>query len=313
VTNLSADDCKTIGDDLRTKLKILSGTIWQARANSPQIDSWLANFTGEVVATDTERTYALYLLTRLMYYGQREIRALLRALYRDLFRYPILSEIRRANGDTKDSVLLNNLFEQELQATRFVGLGDVATSGPMLLYELRLATELRDDVFTTLDAILAGKASDVPPAVKRYVFIDDLCATGDQATGYSRDLVEPIRSRYGSSVELLYFVMFATAEALGNLMPPATNFDRVRAVHVLDESFKSFGPNSRYFPAADGKLDLATGKATATRYGAKLSGSPLGYGNCQLLLAFQYNTPDNTLPIIWSKVGSWTPIFERRS
>jgi hypothetical protein len=276
MTSLSAEDCKKIGDDLRVKLKTLSGTIWQARANGPQIESWLANFKGEVIATEMERTYALYLLTRLMYYGQREIRALLGALYRDLFRYPILSGIRKTHGDTKDSVLLNHLFEKELGATRFVGLGEVATSGPMLLYNLRLATELRDDVFTTLDAILAGKASDAPPAVKRYVFVDDLCATGGQATDYSRDLVKPIRDRYGSSVELLYFVMFATTDALGNLKPPTTDFDRVQAVHVLDESFKSFGPNSRYFPAEDGKLDPAIGKATASHYGAKLFASPLG-------------------------------------
>ena len=313
MNSLSSDDCRKIGDDLRVKLKTLSSTIWQARANGPQIESWLANFTGEVIATETERTYALYLLTRLMYYGQREIRALLAALYRDLFRYPILSGIRKANGDTKDSVLLNNLFEQELAATRFVGLGEVATSGPMLLYELRLATQLRDDVFTTLDAILGGKPADAPPVVKRYVFIDDLCATGGQATDYSRDLVRPIRNRYGSSVELLYFVMFATTEALAKLTQPTIDFDRVQAVHVLDDSFKSFGPNSRYFPAEEGKLELATGKATASRYGAKLFAEPLGYGDCQLLLAFQYNTPDNTLPIIWSKVGTWTPIFERRS
>lgn len=57
------------------------------------------------------------------------------------------------------------------------------------------------------------------------------------------------------------------------------------------------------------------------KYGEKLYPKhPLGYDDSQLLIAFEYNTPNNTLPIIWSSTNNessnietiWHPIFERR-
>lgn len=61
----------------------------------------------------------------------------------------------------------------------------------------------------------------------------------------------------------------------------------------------------------------------AYRYGKKLSPKrkrtkqhPLGYANSQALIAFDYTTPNNTLPILWSaaKNGNapWYPLFPRR-
>ncbi len=309
---LTTDDCRELCDGFLYKLKILSGEIWEARAKRPQIEAWLANFKGDAIQADIEKTYALYLLTRLMFYGQREIRALLISLYRDLFRYPLLSNIRKVNGDTKDSILLGKLFDDELSASRFLGLGGSAKSGDMLLYHFRLANKLPEYLFTNSEGVLAEDATHVSPLVRRYVFIDDLRVTGEQAARFSPQFVQPIRKKYGSSVELLYFVMFATKDALSSLQDPSTNFDRAKAVHVLDGSFRAFESESRYFPAKGGKLDVTTGRAIAHTYGTKLSaGSPLGFGDCQLLLSFAYNTPDNTLPIIWKKDTSWTPIFER--
>lgn len=71
-------------------------------------------------------------------------------------------------------------------------------------------------------------------------------------------------------------------------------------------------------------------KAFAEKYGALLYGKkpytkemnmyvgPLGYGNCQSLVAFDHTTPNNSLPILWeSKCRSdrnvrWNPLFPRR-
>ena len=39
-------------------------------------------------------------------------------------------------------------------------------------------------------------------------------------------------------------------------------------------------------------------------------GDPLGYNDCQMLLGFHHNTPNNTLPIFWRE-KNWTPIFKR--
>ena len=38
---------------------------------------------------------------------------------------------------------------------------------------------------------------------------------------------------------------------------------------------------------------------------------PLGYDNGQYMLGFEYNTPDNTLPIFWGMGDGWVPLFKR--
>lgn len=54
------------------------------------------------------------------------------------------------------------------------------------------------------------------------------------------------------------------------------------------------------------------------KQGMSLYVGPLGYGNCQALIAFDHTTPNNSLPILWeSKRRSdnhehWRPIFPRR-
>ena len=41
--------------------------------------------------------------------------------------------------------------------------------------------------------------------------------------------------------------------------------------------------------------------------------NPLGYDNCQLLLSFFHNTPNNSLPIFWfeDEQVEWKPMFRR--
>jgi CheY-like chemotaxis protein len=39
---------------------------------------------------------------------------------------------------------------------------------------------------------------------------------------------------------------------------------------------------------------------------------PFGHHNDALLIAFEHNTPNNTLPIFWAKKEKWMPLFERK-
>ena len=61
--------------------------------------------------------------------------------------------------------------------------------------------------------------------------------------------------------------------------------------------------------------DAATLRKVAMIYGELLRpGFPGGWDNNQLLLGFQHNTPDNTLPIMWAEGDAncpWTPAFKR--
>jgi hypothetical protein len=37
----------------------------------------------------------------------------------------------------------------------------------------------------------------------------------------------------------------------------------------------------------------------------------LGFGDCQAIVIFSKNCPNNSLPILWEKNNDWTPLFER--
>lgn len=304
-------------DELQRKVKILNERVWEGRASWPAVERWLSNFRGEVFSPDQERVYALHLLSQMMYFGDRELRALLQSVYRDAYRYPIMESLRRRNGDTTDSALLNGLFRAELVKTRFLGIGNPSESGTHLLYHFRQENDLPKGLFINAHQIFSNTVDGIREirdlSISRYVFLDDLSGSGQQARQYSRDILGELK-RLRRDVTAAYYVLFATATALSDIRAN-TLFDDVNCVYELDESFRCFGSETRYFNKPKDGLEQSSVERMCREYGAKLVPShPLGYRDSQLLLAFHHNTPDNTLPVIWfddEQGPPWHPIFRR--
>ncbi len=309
-----------VQDDLTRKIKVLNETLWEHRVKEPLIREWLDNFRRNGGDTAKERLHALYMLSNIMYFGFDQMRELLRALYRDLYRYPIIERIRRANGDTTDQTLIAQAFSDELQKTLFLGVGNPSESGSHLLYYFRQENDLRKTRFTDTHQLFrrdaqGGRLTLRFPDVKRYVFIDDFCGTGTQGTTYLRDRVSDIK-KLDKDIVAACYVLFATSRGIEKLKAE-TKFDEVACVYELDSTFKCFDDNSRYFADPPAGIDKSFAEVMSRVYGLALRPSlPLGYDNCQLLLAFHHNTPDNTLPIIWCDESGgvpWTPVFRRYS
>jgi hypothetical protein len=304
---------------LTTKIKILNETVWERRATEPSIAEWLDNFAVSTPPAPDERTHALFLLSNFMYFGSRQIRELLKALYRDLYRYPIVEHIRRSHGDTLDSGVIDPLFLAERNRTRFLGVGNPSESGCHLLYYFRQENGLPKDLFIHTHQLFTragGTASSRlrNPAVTRYIFIDDFCGSGMQGTEYSQDLVEEIK-RLEPSAFVAYYVLFATSKGI-NKIRSETAFDAANAIYELDSSFKCFSAESRHFRSSATEIDRSFCEDMCRRYGARMMSAPnvLGFDDSQLLIGFHHNTPDNTLPIIWfDEPGGvpWKPIFRR--
>ena len=150
--------------------------------------------------------------------------------------------------------------------------------------------------------------------MKRYVFIDDLCGTGEQAAKYLQEIVNPLKEM-SNQVAVDYFVLFATSRGL-SAVRNLNLFDSVGAVVEFDNSFRVLEEDSRIFRGEESPIDRLSVRQTCQKYGRKLFPNfPLGYGDGQLLLGFNHNTPNNTLPIFWAEEGgengSWTPVFKR--
>lgn len=303
-------------DALLKKIKQLTETAWYGKVLEPDVRHWLEQFEASAAVEDDEQLQALFLLSNFVYFGQREIRELLRSLYRDLFKTPALHSIRRAHGDTKDIGVLNHQFNVHLSKTRFLGMGNPSESGVHLLYYFRQENQLNSNHFINTHEIFARDAKAGSPTLRirhaeitDYVFIDDLCGSGTQAAEYSQDIIDPLRA-LNPTLKVHYLVLFATQRGL-EFIRSLDRYDTVAAVYELDDSFKALEPESRIFNAANVDFDREKVKATCQKYGARLwAGHPLGYKDGQLLIGFNHNTPDNTLPIFWAD-APWRPIFKR--
>lgn len=318
-------------NNLKAKIKILNETLWEYKVLEPTINNWLANFT-----TENEKIHALYLLSKFMYFGAIPMKLLIKYLYKDLFRSNIIKNIRKANGNTLDGELIEGLFLEEVKKTRFLGIGNPSESGPHLLYLFRQENKLPTHMFLNTDGIIreeVGGKVFISPEVNRYIFIDDFCGSGSQVTN-DKNIMESIDEIriLNPNIEVNYLMLFGTESGIHKIRK-SLKFDNVEACIEFDDSYKCFGKNSRIFP---NRKDFAFNKKFTEEFCFRLgrilfydihlktghSGqdledisdySALGWGNCQLLLGFSHNTPDNTLPIIWyDETGiAWTPIFKR--
>jgi len=318
-------------EKLEAKIKMLNETLWDYKALQPELEKWLANFSNE-----KEKLHALYLLSKFMYFGAVPMKKLLKSLYRDLYRYPIIDSIRRNNGDTLDKNFIESAFKIEENKTRFLGVGNPSESGAHLLYFFRQENKLSKKLFIYTDEVInrnGGKEQLYFSDVKHYVFIDDFCGSGSQATTDTniKRCVSNLK-RLSADIKISYLMLFATENGIDTVRKSGL-YDSVEAVIELDNTYKCFDEKSRLFPSKDGFLfEKDFTREFCYRLGKPLIRSilekegfkndklenhsnyaALGWGNCQLLLGFYHNTPDNTLPIIWYDEDeiNWQPIFKR--
>jgi hypothetical protein len=303
-------------DALRRKIRRLDAAVWEGRVPGHALDDWLVSFSPRTDNGVDERLQMLYLLSNFLYFGVREIRHLLRVLFGDFCRRPILEKIRRDNGDTVDIDFIERGYATALRRTRFLGVGNPSESGVHLLYYFRQENKLPSSLFINQIELPGVTSSEEqgPKHVDQYIFIDDLCATGGQVVDYSRWILETVK-RVHPKAFVAYFPLFATSSALERVRTE-TQFDRVAAVVEMDETFRCFNPRSRFYLKVAPPIDRGAAQQTSLHYGSVLCPPhPLGYDDSQLILGFSHNTPDNTLPIFWEEpndlLPTWNPVFRR--
>ena len=298
--------------ELTAKLRALSTDAWGGECEWGVIRRWLLGFTNRTGLGEAfEQLHALHLLSSFLYFATPEVRELLRSLYRDVFRYEIVSDIRHQHSNSTDSDLIDRLYHEELYTTRFLPLGNPSESSSHLLYYFRQVNDLPKSSFSHVhEAIELTKTSR--NAITTCVFIDDFTATGDQAIEYSSNVAGRLRGA-GGHIEVKYYVMLATTTALQTISA-SSDFDEVKCVLEVPDDFRAFDENSLFYVDPPEQISRTSMKKIAQHYGRILAPEhPLGYGNSELLLGFSHNIPDNTLPIfcISGESGSWHPPFPR--
>jgi hypothetical protein len=309
-------------DMLRVRIAVLSERVWENRNQWPQVEAWLKNFDGGAgYEPEVEQLHALFLLSQFLFIGSAETRVLLQSVYRDLFLIPLIQEVRTALGGCRDPIVVEGAVNDALTKTRFLGVGNPSESGVHLLYYFRQENGLSKKLFLDSAAVFTthvGVNGNIVralahPDVERYIFVDDVCGSGDTAATYSEGIVTELLA-LKPGAKLHYLAMFATRKGIEKVR--ATKFGvGSAAVFELDDSYRCLSSDARILLDAPAHIDATTLKKVAMSYGTLLRpGFPGGWDDNQLLLGFQHNTPDNTLPIIWAEGSTtrpWTPAFKR--
>lgn len=310
--------------DYEKRVRTLVNHAWDREVGWPEISSWLDNFRGEFLPADQEKLYGIFALTKFMYFGKRLMREMLRSLYRDHFESPLLQRIRRNLRGSRDVRAIRDLYKQELAATRFIGVGNPSESGAHLLYYFRQVNRLPKGLFSDIAGAFqpamsraTGEAYLVPKdsAVTRYVFFDDLVGSGTQVSQYLKKNLSDIR-RGTPGIDLKHMSLFSTSKGLEKMNEQALFQGKSICLFELDNTFKAFEPESRYFSKPPAWFSMNDVKRFAEGYGEKLRPGmdmALGYKDGQVLLGFSHNTPDNAPPIFWEEGNfvAWNPVFVR--
>lgn len=281
------------------KLNIVA---WNGAISMSQVDLWLDNFTGEFLGdSQAEKNLALNMLRNYTYYTDREIKHFCKVIY-ELY---IHSKIADYNSSKKHEGLTDAQKEAEaVKNTKFISLGIPSESGSLILYWFRDANLLPKTVFQLDD--------DIP---ENLVVLDDVSISGSQAVRYLKK-IKNIQERK------VYFLCFlCTDEAEKNIKKQYPDITIIVASKI--HSFcKAFSDDSVFFSADTDEYKAIT-KNLFEHYGNKvvqeyptpedayMSKYPLGYGDAQQMFSFFYNTPNNTLPLIWIENAGWNPLFKR--
>lgn len=271
------------------KIMLTSNLIWDDKLSLPQINNWLSNFTGEVFSIEKEKHLALWLLSNFVYYNNKEVKHLCKILYSDFIH--------------SEAIFYNNLglsradlIKKIIQETKFLNLGKSGESGGLISYYFRTESDISVNDFLT-------DIKDVEETTSHIVFVDDVTLSGSQA---SRKINTELK-KINFSGRISNLTMIASTNAIQKLN--SSNISVISSVTLSDRN-QAFNENSNVFSFyPDIREDS---KKMAEHYGNKIYNEhPLGWKDGQYLFGFAYNTPNNTLPIFWSKTKGWIPIVKR--
>lgn len=229
---------------------------------------------------------ALRIVQNLNVIGQRNLESGLRIAYSKLSRRAIA---RSTTINTKN--------------TLFAGIGSAGKSGGMVSYHFRLVNDVSEENFIsddTEDLISRGNIENI-------VLLDDVVSSGRQAANEINELSQRVLPLGVKNIFLLTVcgmregLDFVKSTAEADTFS-AFEYNRDDTVSSLDSPFYVGIPHEEREALL--KRLKHYGEICYRR-------NPLGYGGIGGLIAFPFNTPNSTVPLVWSTANNWIPLFKR--
>lgn len=205
------------------------------------------------------------------------------------------------------SKLMRKCIERESriksQNTLFAAIGTPGKSGSMISYHFRLINEISEENFLndeTLRFIQQGKIDNI-------VLLDDVISTGDSARKAVNKLTNKITPLGVKNIFVLAICGFR--DGLERIEKETKAHTFAAFEYAQEDTVRSLDSVFYLGLSHDQRQQMHDrigyyGQICAPK-------SPLGYGGLGGLLVFHYNTPNPTLPVIWSQLNGWIPLFKR--
>lgn len=271
---------KSIADEIESIAMVVATWPSDLGATVDDVLKWVLQFD------DADVGLAMRVIRNLNVVGQRDIDRGLQIAFSKLVRKAV-EKGSRITG-------INTLY---------AAMGDVGKSGAMIGYHLRRNSSISEENFLNEDTLVhvtEGRVDNI-------VLLDDVIGTGNQATEAIEELTEVVlplgvKNIFVLSVCGMRGAIEEIEEKTKAYTFSAFEYDGIDTAASLDSSF--------YDGIAHEERDRLRQRLTA--YGRiSYARNPLGFGGLGGLLVLPYNTPNFTLPIIWSDANQWIPLFRR--
>jgi len=279
-----------------------SWPIYQGRQiGSEDIRSWLNQ-----VQSQREQRLLFTLLKTIRFFGEIEVRALLKSAY-SIVRQQVPLVIQRKRSDRRNDILVTYVDGEgksgQYYAGRFAEENGISTKAI-------LAQKGFGESATAFE-----KATEIPPSA--IVIVDDIIGTGKTlADNVAAFVTENKIYLETKKVPVIVVALTATSDGEEKVRSrmaklPIDNID-LRVCEPLPPRHEAFSRANDIWRDQD-EYDRA--KALCADWGAKIYwNNPLGFGGQGLLVVFPQTCPNNSLPILHSGsrgTQQWKPLFQR--
>lgn len=270
-------------------------------------EGWLRNFK------QSEENFAVHLLNGFSYYSN----AIVDQLFVEAFRR-LSSNVVPHSSTASEARYAWNQFLDEVVVTYPTGeIPSPADSGHLFARRARDLIAIPEDrVLSPEEALIKAQSS----GTSAVVFVDDFVGSGSQfRTTWERPYgpsADSFDSLSGSIPQCYYIPLFCTQFALQNTLAGLSPKISCIPLHELGDEYSALSNPSVFWPSAMASDGPEFVKTVSQRIGLPNTGGHettdwQGFSKLGMGLAFEHQIPDACLPMFYTTVNDWRPLWRR--
>lgn len=293
---------------------MLTGQQWSG-INKSDIDRWIENFKD---ISEEERSIVYKLLSKLIYFSERDVENLLRDMIKNRLFSKIILEQQVKNDFQLSQKALQNIIFKEIEKSCFIPLLDSDSPHESGNYVNRLLVQKQ--IILTEQSFFKHKLIEKIQmhGYKRIVIVDDCIGSGQQITSFWNE--ETIIDAEGkekllkewtleNNIEVFYLALFAYKETFNKLQRSLEGIS-VHCAILLDKELRVFEENSYMW---DSQEEYEFGCEFLERITSENGIELKGYAGLDFAFIMHQTIPDWSLPLFWRENADWNCLLRRKN